>query len=514
MKLPSTDEMRGFDRLTIESGISELDLIEQVGKALFERLTIICKESLKNEKPILLLIGPGNNGADGLVLARHLILNGYPIKIVLSDSDKYSEGFSDKLAKLCNAAKQCGIGETLPVFTFSDIQVNGISYHGELTKEQLKEEINSSALVIDALLGIGVRGEPRGSIGIILDCLHSVCQEIYTSTDTKKSLQIVSIDVPSGIDSDTGEVFRSTVRADVTLTIELIKLGMMLFPAREFCGEIDIVQVGIDTTGDTQFNLSTKNNLPCLPLRPINSHKNNFGRVLVVGGSESMPGAPVLSAHAALRAGAGVVFLAVPGQLSTISVFPEIMYVKQPKPSPYFSESALESILPHLTNPTLIGPGLGNEPCTYKFISALLAELSQREYCVVVDADALNCMAANNVRYPNIDWVYTPHPGEAKRLNSNGRFELFTDLKGVVVLKGAGTIIYSQGKGYINSTGNPYLATAGSGDVLAGMIAAYVAQGLNSFDAARLAVYNHGTIADRLSHPLIATDLINALPGI
>ncbi len=517
MKLPSAEEMKSFDTMTIKGGISELDLMEQAGTALYGALLRVARNKLELEKPVLILVGPGNNGGDGLVIARLLIQNGYNAQIVSVNSKKYSDCFQQNIERLLSCIKKCGLQESSLLFSFGKTALSK-SRPVSISKDALFKIIKESSLVIDALLGIGITGAPKGDIKEVIDLVNYA----------KEKPQIVSIDLPSGISADDGQVYAPAISATITLTVELIKRGMVQYPARLNCGAIEAVPCGINIDDRSEFALLTPNSAPRIPKRPLNAHKSNFGKVLVIGGSQNMPGAPVLSAISALKSGTGLVYLATPDSARLSTCPSEIMHVGFKNSDTHFKPKHVDTLITFLDqNPiVVIGPGLGQNKETTEFTLKLLGELQSRELSAVIDADALNIISNSKKQYYCDKWIFTPHPGEAARLLGkkntdieSNRYdsvrELSLKLQGVTILKGASTIIYHKKSGVVNSTGNPYLATAGSGDVLSGLIASLIAQGLDEFDAAKLGVYIHGLSGDRAFSerpgPMIASDIITYL---
>ena len=346
----------------------------------------------------------------------------------------------------------------------------------------------------------------------------------------------VAVDLPSGLNADTGAVEGPCVKADYTVTMCLPKRGLLLYPGAEYCGEVIVADIGfpkkaIEEQG-VQVELITEELArSLLPPRPGSAHKGSFGHVLVVAGSVGLTGAAALASLSALRAGAGMVTLALPESLNDLMEvkLTEVMTLPLPEtPARTISIKAIDRIKEFLEKATVlaIGPGLSREPETMEFVRRLCGEI---EKPTVVDADGLNALAAERESLKSLgpNFVLTPHPGEMSRLTGMSVAEIesdrietargFASEHGVtLVLKGAPTIVASpDGKAFINSTGNPGLATAGSGDVLTGLIAGLMAQGMKPTDAAVAAVYFHGLAADRLieegktsQRGLISGDLI------
>jgi len=518
MKLPSSQEMRYFDEKTISGGVAALSLMERAGEEMFKQIAKHFLHNLDTENPILVLAGPGNNGGDGLVVARHLAQNGFVVKVVIAGASKYSEEFLTNFEALKKVTEKLDapLNEVCFVLGESKISPNEAQ---EITNSDLTRFLSEAYLIVDALLGTGSKGEPRDIIKVIIDLVKP-----YTF---KKS--IVSLDIPSGINADTGETAESSINAELTITVQAIKRGLLQHPAREHSNAIEVVDIGIDTSGNSEFTLLTPNHLPRLNERTPNINKGKLGRVLVVGGSASMPGAPVLSSEAALRVGSGLVFLASAGKIGAVSVPAEIMQVDVAVDSGYFAKDSLKLVSSYLEQKPVVvlGPGLGQSPETITFVRSFIKELIKHQIKAVVDADALNIIASSDIDLSNNEFVFTPHPGEAARLLDMSIEEVERDryssvkalsekLSGVVVLKGAATVTFNGTQGFVNSTGNPYLATPGSGDVLSGIIAGFMAQKLSPTDAASLGVYIHGLAGDRAvasnRGPITASSLFEFLP--
>ena len=374
------------------------------------------------------------------------------------------------------------------------------------------------SVVVDGLLGTGLKGdvrEPSDTAIKVINGLHR---------------PVVAIDIPSGLDSDTGEVRGVCVRADVTVTMGLPKVGLLKPAAADFVGHIEMADIGFSRQAvdeiQTDVELITGPDVaPLLPSRRRSAHKGDFGHLLIIAGSEGYTGAPVLVAHAAARAGAGLVTLAVPRNIYPIvaancppEVMPHPVDFEQIGPT-YFT--AFDAVA--------VGPGLGQHAETQKLVWKVV---SGCPLPMVVDADALNAMGQRVVALKKLQkpLVLTPHPGEMGRLIGKTAQEVqadrwniargFSNDYGVVtVLKGAGTVVTDKsGPLWINSTGNPGMAKGGMGDALTGIIGALLAQGLAPFDAARAGVFVHGRAGDLASEKLgeramQTTDLIEHLSG-
>ncbi|MFN4895810.1 MAG: NAD(P)H-hydrate dehydratase [Pseudomonadota bacterium] len=529
--LPSSSEMAALDRETIAAGITGTDLMERAGSSIAQRVIA----AYSNAKKVVVVCGPGNNGGDGLVIADTLAQAGLSVHRVIVAAVRYSKEFLGQLAK----CKEITAGPSLAVA--QDIFKASYYVFGEaaacegqlgvvfsrIDSEELRELLNSSDLIVDALLGTGQREAPRG---LIADLIHLINQARAQS----KSTIVVAVDMPTGINGDTGLVHTPCVRADRTITVQCIKRGVLQFPARDVCGVIETVDAGISGETCVEYSLITRDNLPEFRPRPGDVHKGMLGRVLVIGGSLAMPGAPVLSALGALRTGAGIVSRTVCSGWSTISPLPEAMCEVLTGSAASF-QAGDASIVAEMSSRyeiTVIGPGLGVAAGTADFVAAVLEELRGRGARVVVDADALNIIAGRSRTLKGLEAIITPHPGEAARLLGcsttevqGDRFsaarELAQKMGAVVVLKGAGTLIHDGVAGYLVAEGTPYLATPGSGDVLAGVIAASVMRSRSLLDGALLGVWLHAkagvAAAENRGGPILASEIadhVSSLVGV
>jgi NAD(P)H-hydrate epimerase len=489
MKAVTTAEIRQLDQRTIAAGVAGAELMERAGAAVART----CDKFLHSHatRSVLLLAGKGNNGGDAIVAARHLANDGcQPTLILLCRRDELQ-------------------GDPLLHFQRLGSGVRVLEMPSAKQMQEIATEVRP-AIVVDGLLGTGLTGAVREPYASAIDFIN------------KLHRPVVAIDIPSGIDSDTGKVRGVCVRADVTVTMGLPKIGLLQPAAADYVGRIEVADIGfprrfVDEI-ETDVELISAGDVT-LPARRRSAHKGDFGHLLVVAGAEGYTGAPVLCAHAAARSGVGLVTLAVPCAIYSIVAAncpPEIM----PRPFDGVPDTAgFDAVA--------VGPGLGQGVDTQKMVRELIGHSTAP---LVLDADALNVLARDlsALKTARAPAVVTPHPGEmgrligktAKAVQAN-RWEIakhFAQKHGVVtVLKGAGTVVTDKsGKLWINSTGNPGMAKGGMGDALAGMIGAFLAQGLSPLAAARTAVFLHGSAGDiaRERHSeqaLLASDLISSL---
>lgn len=490
-------------------GVPVSALMENAGKA--SAIEIEKAYSPITGKRIMVLVGPGNNGGDGLVAARYLSEHRARVNIVLGTSRKEPDSNLER-----------ALEKGIPVIeAWRDFQV-------------VEEALAQADIVIDALFGTG---KARAIEGLFKQMLEMVKRH----KASRPSMKIVALDLPSGMDADTGFVDPSTCPADFTVTMAFPKSGFYSFPGAEYLGKLSIVDIGIPD--ELAENIKTELLSPewaraNLPHRPLGANKGTFGRVMVVAGSSKYIGAPYLACAAAYRAGAGLVTLASTKKVTEITAgkSAEITYLPLPENEQGFIEKgALEIITRDLKDykALLIGPGLGREPETSDFLFGLLAESLISNLPMVLDADALNLLSEKEMptkwwqKFPRV--ILTPHPGEFSKLTGLKIADIEKDriekARGyakehnkVLVLKGAFTAIASpDGNIMVSPWANPALATAGTGDVLAGIIAAFLAQDKEPFASAALGVYIHGLAGELIKDELgqagaIASDLLLKIP--
>ena len=501
-KLPTPAEMAAYDAATIAAGVPAAVLMERAGQAIY---AAIAPRLRAKRKPVLILCGPGNNGGDGLVIARQAALDGLDVTVAL-------------VATLLTNSLSAEMFALLPKNRLRVLNL----YDGS-GAQALVMHFNSGCIVIDALLGTGQNAAPHGLIAdVLLECARS----------HKVLENRIAVDIPSGLNGASGEVYTPCFSASITVTVELIKRGMLQYPARAQCGDIVAVGADINCASDScEFSLITSDLLDLLPTRAANAHKGDAGSVLVVAGSKTMPGAAALSARAALRSGAGRVYRFIHPSWAIDALTPEIMYRTSSRDAQTFSSSDVESAreVSAYCDALVLGPGLTIQKSTTKFTLALLEQVKIPS---VIDADALNALATLKDRraWPTLkNCIITPHPGEAAKLLgcsvlevNRDRFKAAAKLarlsSAVVVLKGAGTLVYAAKQGWLCDRGTPFLGTAGSGDVLAGLLSALLARGVQPVQAALLGVYVHALAGElavkRRGGPIIASDIIEEIPAL
>ncbi|MGI5971774.1 MAG: NAD(P)H-hydrate dehydratase, partial [Oscillospiraceae bacterium] len=450
-------------------------------------------------KKIAVICGSGNNGGDGVAAARKLLRRGAQVRVILTG--KREKLTQDTIEMLRRLEEYGGSAEDF--------------------SEACAEYIKKADLIIDAMFGIGLNSALRGS-GL------EAARLINSSP-----APVISADIPSGISADTGEVLGEAVRADVTVTFSLPKPGHFFAAGAEMSGKLLVHDIGIPPSCAPELNAETftqENLNTLLPKRRRDTHKSDYGRVLMLCGSEGLTGAAALASLAALRSGAGLVSLGVPLCVYPIiaSMNPEVMAFPLPDKDGKLAYDAIDEILDRAqkADVMLIGPGLGRSG----EITELTAGIVLNAKCpMVIDADGLNALSANIdiLKSVSASLVLTPHDGEFIRLGGDPEGDRlshaadFAKEYGVtLVLKGAGTITARpDGHAFVNTTGNPGMATGGSGDVLSGIISSFIGQGLSPDMAAASAVFVHGLAGDVCArklgqYGLLPRDIIEALPGV
>jgi hydroxyethylthiazole kinase-like uncharacterized protein yjeF len=494
--LPDAETMRAVDHWAIdERRVAGLELMERAGAGVARAV-----ERLAPDGPVTVVCGKGNNGGDGLVVARLLRHAGRPVTVVcLAPTQEYS---GDARANL----------ERLP--GDPPVQLSEASWAGQ-------------AALVDAVLGTGFQGVPHAAAAEAIDALNGA------------DAPVVSVDVPSGVDASTGVVSGTAVRAALTVTFHAAKPGLWISPGKTHAGVVQTLDIGIPrgAPGDAPVGLIAPSVLAQLPLRGASSTKFSSGHVLVVGGSRGLTGAPRMAAEASMRAGAGYVTACVPaslqGILATAST-PEVMTrgLAGDDGDGALTLDALAGVreASARVGAIALGPGLGRSAGASAFARALAVEA---DVAMVLDADGLNAHAGRlgDLAARAAPTVLTPHAGELGRLLALDSAEIERERlrhvraaaelsAAVVVLKGDDTLIAQpDGSVAVSPGGSPALATAGTGDVLSGVIAALLAQGLEAFTAAAAGVWLHAEAGRQAALTLgaaegvIATDVIAALPA-
>ena len=514
MKVVTAAEMRQIDQDTIEGiGIPGIVLMETAGSAIVRAI----EQHYPTCQRIGIFAGKGNNGGDGIVIARQLAHIGRDVRLFLVSPE---DSFTGEAHTNLQIAKNLGL------------RIEEILTEGALKSDPSLNHITSCELLVDAILGTGLRGAVRDPIATVINAINRL------------PAPILSVDLPSGLDADTGHPLGTCIQADRTVTIGLPKRGLLMHPGAELAGKLEVVDIGFPEQVVNAQNVkvnwtSATQAAQWMPRRPPSSHKGSYGRVLVVAGSTGMTGAAALASEAALRAGAGLVTLATPKHLNPIleGLLPEVMTLPLPETDAGSLAASATATLLEFAEKTesilAIGPGLSQHPETVSLVHQLIRENRESGLALrmVIDADGLNALAhvRETLSLLNSDTVLTPHPGEMARLTNTAvpilekdrisTAQQFASEHGVtLVFKGAPTVTSDpHGNLWVNSTGNPGMATGGMGDVLTGIISGLMAQGTPSESAATLGVYLHGLAGDiaaeRLgTHGLIASDVLKAVP--
>ncbi|MEY8394303.1 NAD(P)H-hydrate dehydratase [Lachnospiraceae bacterium 45-P1] len=497
-------EMKEIDKRSIEEfGIPSMVLMERAALEVAKKAEEILKKKeagTGKKGTVWAVCGLGNNGADGVAAVRMLFLHGFCVSVILPGAEgRKSEEMEAQLA-IAGKLK-------IPVFTAEDF-IPG-----------------SCDLIIDAVFGIGLSRNVEGPYEALIDLMR-----------TQKDAAVVSVDIPSGINSDTGAVMGCAVQADVTVTFGEKKLGQALFPGREACGELLVADIGFvpeeKEKAGTHALCHTREDLKKIPKRKPDSHKGTYGKILVIAGSPGMAGAAYFSALAAYRTGAGLVKAVTPEENRSVlqGLLPEAVL------STYETEQAVrepEEFREYLKKQTdwadviVLGPGIGVSECGRIMVEAVL----KNAYVpVILDADAINLAA----RYPHLKGYFTenimltPHLSEFSRLSGQSVEEtkenLVSAAKGLsdqygatCVLKDAATVTARKdGKVFVNTSGSPAMAKGGSGDVLTGIIAGLLALGMDECEAASLGVYVHGLAGERAAekfgvHSVLASQIADCV---
>ncbi|MDD4568893.1 MAG: NAD(P)H-hydrate dehydratase [Tepidanaerobacteraceae bacterium] len=512
MKIVSPSTMSEMDRTAIENyKIPGVILMENAGR----EVALAVKNMLAEEKVqiltkrIVLFCGKGNNGGDGFVAARHLANMGFDIKVLIVADPGQITG--DALTNL-EIIKNMG----LCIEVIDD----------EQKLDKARNLAEDALVLVDALFGTGLRGEVKG-LALQVIKLINVLQ-----------IPVLAVDIPSGICGETGKVLGDAVRSQHTVTMALPKIGLSLYPGLEYAGDLTVADIGMPIdilqTANTDIELlDTEHISRCFKIYPFDAHKGTFGRVFIIAGSCGMTGAAALSGIASVKSGAGLVTIGIPESLNDIVEVKVTEAMTMPlaeTATRCISSRALDKALEfsNKCSAVVIGPGLSVEKETKQFVQKFVKTC---ESPLIIDADGLNTLAEcpevlNKAQGPII---ITPHPGELGRLLSTSSLKIQEDrllavktaakrFNCICVLKGARTLIATpEGKLWINPTGNPGMATGGSGDVLSGMIGAFLARGMKPSEAATAGVYLHGLAGDiaveqRGQMCLTAQDIINFLP--
>jgi len=472
MKILSVDEMKEADTRTIEElGIPSQLLMERAGLSVVQVMIEEIPDLFKLN--VVVLCGKGNNGGDGLVVARELLRKGSRVTVVLMGEPRSEESASN-----LRWYRKLG-GKVIAPENIED----------------LRDTIVEAPVLVDAVFGIGFRGN-----------LGDEYRKLFEYVNISRAFK-VAVDIPSGVNADTGEM-AFAVHCDVTVTFGAPKLGHVLPPGRFACGRLKVADIGIpeEYITSSRYLITASKVQAMVPPRYPDSHKGSYGSVLVVAGSHRYSGAPLLTVLGALATGVGLVYALVPEGVNFVltSRAPEVIAL--PVPGKHHNPEGLRLLdgIEHKIKAVVVGPGLGRHEETLKFIMGLFERFKDRAF--IVDADALNLLAEVDIVPKLSDAVFTPHPGEFARLTGMNVSEVKNNYRvaeayaldnGVnVLLKGPTTIITNGRESWFNITGNSALAKGGAGDVLSGLIGGFAAQGLDTLKASVVSAFLHGRCAD------------------
>ncbi len=504
MKILSKDQMRELEKIAVENGATYFSLMEKAGQNVAK--TLIEKMNAKRGDKVSILCGKGNNGGDGFIAGIHLRDFGIDAQIVLVEEDPKT---SDAIHALAKSAYS-----KVPIWRFWE--VSNVVY----------DKIRQSDFIIDAVYGIGFRGELNSKIKNLIE---------FCNLNNKR---ILSVDIPSGVECDSGEIFSTAFKSEMTISFSTLKPAHILYPSVDFCGQTIVSDVGIDKNLVECFpclyktidKIDVQNSLP---KREISAHKGSNGTLMTICGSYFMSGATIMSIKSALRSGVGLIKAVIPEKIynTLAQSVHECIYIPVNGGSDKtFNLNQADYILENMenVNAVLIGCGISQESGVDEFVYKIIKSSKKP---LIIDADGINAIAKHidvlKEVYTSV--ILTPHPKEMARLlgvtvaeiQSNRikyAKELSIAYKVITVLKGAKTVVSNEvGDVFVNLNGNSGMAKAGSGDVLAGIISSLVAQGINTFDATKAGVYIHGLAGDIAENEIgktsmLPTDIIDKLP--
>lgn len=488
------DKCKSMDTEAIKQyGIPSIVLMENAARGVFEDIH-------DKGESFLILCGKGNNGGDALALARHLSIEGKKIKIVvISRDNNYSNDF------LINF----GILKKI----INEKEISYIKSEDDITEEFIKD-LSYYDIIVDGILGVGLNRKLDLWIQKVIDNINTY------------SRYIISLDVPSGLDCNSGTEPDTAIKAKTTYSFEVMKRGFINYNAFKYTGEVKIIKIGIPNrakskNSDNVFILNSKEYRNLIPARKLYGHKGDYGRALIIAGSRGFTGAAYISAECTVRGGAGLVTLACKRDIQNILSEKLIEAMTISCDDPGFKPIVAKS------DSIAFGPGFG----TGEYETGILKDVIENSSCpLIIDADGIMILSNNRDMLKQLRerTIITPHPGEMARLlgvtvrdvemdRINIASEFAKKYGIIVLLKGYNTIISDGKNTYINPTGNSKMASGGMGDALTGIINAFVSQKVNILDAALIGAYIHGDIADKLGsevYILNARDIINEMPKI
>ena len=509
MEVVNCEQMREIDRKTIEEfGIPGIVLMENAAKEVVKAVI----EYLENprDKKVIIFAGRGNNGGDGLAVARHLHNMGAQVEVILTHGEEGLQG--DSLINL-NIIKKMGISTRC------------------LDSESLGNILNKSCksdIIIDSIFGTGIRGEIEGEVRELIQKINQFSN--YT----------ISVDIPSGVNGDTGEICGVCIEADETITFALPKKGLLLYPGADFVGDLKVVDISIphkviESQKIKIHMIEEKHIQNMLPRRKENSHKGDYGKIFIIAGSTGLSGAAALASEAALRSGGGLITAGIPKSLHSIIEIKltEVMsYPLEDEGMGILSNKCIQDIMQktEVSDVVAFGPGLSQEQSILEILESLLRNC---KIPMVIDADGINALSKNSdlLKYAKAPVILTPHPGEMARLIGKDikyveskRIEVAQEFackwKVYLILKGANTIIaFPTGEVWIHKGGNPGMAKGGSGDILTGIIISFIGQKIPIEKALVLGVFVHSMAGkyaakDKGTYGVTPRDLTYMLPYV
>lgn len=505
MRILSAEQIKAVEAAADKSGISYLRLMENAGAACAKAVRLRFDHTEKRK--VIVLCGKGKNGGDGFVAARKLYENGYDVRVMLVLGMPRAENAQEMFTRV------------------EELEIPVDMY--DAVSESQRARLMDADIILDSVFGTGFSGQ-----------LPETLKNLFAFLEKCKGY-VVSIDLPSGLSADSGEIESTPVHADLTVSVMALKPSLVTYPAKGFAGEIQVVSIGIPEVlykpYEKAVSFTDADIAALFPMRRDDAHKGDFGKALVVAGSYEMPGAALLSCSAAVECGAGLVRLAFPecAYAAVTADCPEkILLPLCPNRFGRISAQNEKKILDAMSSSTalLVGCGLGVDYDTKQIVQTLV---QQTEIPLVLDADGINAMAdsIDMLREAKAPVILTPHPGEAARLLGVSTAEVQKDRLGacmalcektgaIVVLKGAGTVISADGRQFsVNLTGNAGMATAGSGDVLAGMVLGFLCIDMPPLEAAVAAAHIHGLAGDAVAKAtskcaVTPTKMLKALPKL
>lgn len=503
-------QMAGIDNFTItEIGIPGMVLMENAALSVVKEIEkdIDC---IKGKK-VCLLAGKGNNGGDAFAIARHLYNNGAKVLVFLLAKKNEIKG---------DAKTNLDILDKMGVNVIEILDISDLN--------DAKKHLSHSHLIVDGIFGTGIKGNIPQLISQIINFIN------------EKDIPVISVDIPSGINGETGEILGTCIKAYKTVTFGYAKVGLFVHPAAQYTGETVVADIGIPKNVVDKFDI--KNYIiddetvrKIIPKRYSDSNKGSYGKLLLLTGSRGMTGAGCLAGKAALRSGLGLLYLGVPASLT--NVYDSILIESVTLPledddTGYITKGCIESLKEYMAGVDVIalGPGLSTKGDVGDVVFSIV---ENSKVPLVIDADGINVISKNIevLKKSNVPVVLTPHPGEMARLLGTSpeevqknRINVARDFSRkwnvITVLKGSRTIVaLPDGSIYINTTGNSGMATGGTGDVLTGMIASFICQGAKVHEGAILGVYFHGLCGDNIAktkgeYGIIAGDLVEEIPYV